>query len=195
MRINVVNNYYKPGPATGADVRRRIVRIDDTLSAYGYPSFWFIEQNVIEGFPAISVDNWKGGIDFDGSTSETANRHRQPFPTAPVRTQSAVEAYRLVLRDAGATLPRRDAQDACIVHEVETGAATFGNGIIDSPKQVGGWPELKSAVAPPDSDGDGMSDQWERRRGFNPADPSDGVADADRDGYTNLEEFLNATNP
>jgi len=171
------------------------VRIDDTLSAYGYNSLWFVEGNILEGFPAISADNWKGGIDFEGKTSEAVNRRRTAFPTAPVATQSAAEAYRLVLRDAGATLPRRDSHDARIIREVETGKPSFGNGIIDSPKQVGGWPELKSTTPPSDSDGDGMPDEWERRHGFNPADSSDGAADADHDSYTNLQEYLNATNP
>jgi len=195
MSINVVNNYYKPGPATLADVRRRFVHLDDTQSAYGYESLWFIEGNFLEGFPAISADNWKGGVDFDRKTSEAANRRRTPFPIAPVTTQPAAEAYQLVLRNVGATLPHRDTHDARIVREVETGKVTYGNGIIDSPKQVGGWPELKSTAAPLDSDGDGMSDEWERRHGFNPADPADGAVDADGDGYTNLEKFLNATNP
>jgi pectate lyase len=195
MSINVVNNYYKPGPATQEWVRHRIVRIDDTQSAYGYDSLWFIEGNIVEGFPTISADNWKDGIDYQGNASEAVNRRRTPFPTAPVTTQAAAEAYTLVLRDAGATLPCRDSHDARIIREVDTGTATFGNGIIDSPKQVGGWPELKSAVPPSDSEGDGMPDEWEREYGFNPADSSDGAPDADHDGWTNLEEHLNGTNP
>ena len=145
--------------------------------------------------PAISADNWESGIDYQGKASEGVNRRRIPFPTAPVTTQSAADAYALVLRDVGATLPRRDTQDARIIREVDTGTATFGNGIIDSPKQVGGWPELKSTEPPLDSDGDGMPDDWERDHGFNPADSGDGALDADQDGWRNLEEYLNATNP
>jgi hypothetical protein len=37
-----------------------------------------------------------------------------------------------------------------------------------------------------------MPDSWERQHGLNPASASDGVRDKDRDGYTNLEEWLNA---
>jgi hypothetical protein len=46
-----------------------------------------------------------------------------------------------------------------------------------------------------DSDGDGMPDDWEKARGLNPNNPSDGSADTDEDGYTNVEEFLNGTDP
>jgi len=43
------------------------------------------------GFPAISVDNWQGGIDFapDGEATETTLRVAQPFVVAPVTTQPA----------------------------------------------------------------------------------------------------------
>jgi pectate lyase len=40
-----------------------------------------------------------------------------------------------------------------------------------------------------------MPDTWELSYGLNPSDPSDGPQDADGDGYTNLEEYLNNTNP
>ncbi|MCP4594539.1 MAG: pectate lyase, partial [bacterium] len=174
MQVNVVNNYYKPGPATKAHVRRRIARIDDTQSAYGYPSIWFIEGNTVEGAPGISADNWRGGVHFKGNASEAENRRRTPFPVRPVPTQSAAEAYVLVLRHGGANRPRRDPHDTRIVREVETGTPTFGNGIIDTPKQVGGWPELKSVAAPPDTDGDGMPDAWETAHMLNPHNTADG---------------------
>ena len=195
MQVNVVNNYYKPGPATNVSVRQRVARIDDTRSAYGYPSFWFIEGNVVEGTPEISADNWQGGVHFKDHASEAESRHRTPFPVMPVPTQSAEESYALVLRHVGATLPRRDAQDTRIVREVKTGTATFGNGIIDTPKQAGAWPELKSTAPPPDTDRDGMPDAWERAHQLNPNNSADSALDSDNDGYTNIEEFLNQTDP
>lgn len=189
--INVVNNYYKPGPATLPAVARRIARIDDTRAAYGFDSFWYIEGNVVEGYPRISADNWIDGVDFEGRTSAQTNRRREPFPVAPVTTQPAAEACRLVLAGVGATLPRRDAVDRRIVREVETGKVTFGNGIIDTPAQVGGWPDLKSEPAPLDRDGDGMPDDWERAQGLNPRDPAD-RNQLRADGYTQLEYYLNS---
>jgi hypothetical protein len=46
-----------------------------------------------------------------------------------------------------------------------------------------------------DSDGDGMTDDWELYYGLNPYDPSDAGLDPDGDGKTNLEEFLAGTDP
>jgi len=48
---------------------------------------------------------------------------------------------------------------------------------------------------PPDTDGDGMPDPWERAHGLNPANSADAAMDDDGDGMTNLQEFLAATNP
>ena len=40
-----------------------------------------------------------------------------------------------------------------------------------------------------------MPDKWEARHGLDAKKAFDGAADADKDGYTNLEEFLNGTDP
>jgi hypothetical protein len=42
----------------------------------------------------------------------------------------------------------------------------------------------------PDSDGDGIPDDWELAQGLNGNDPSDASIDSDGDGFSNLEEFL-----
>lgn len=53
-----------------------------------------------------------------------------------------------------------------------------------------GWPELKSTVAPLDTDRDGMPDDWERAHGLDPNDPED-RNDTDVEGYTMLELYMN----
>ncbi len=46
-----------------------------------------------------------------------------------------------------------------------------------------------------DEDGDGMPDAWEIKYGLNPLDPSDAAKDANGNGISNLQEYLNGTNP
>ena len=119
---------------------------------------------------------------------------------APVTTQSAEVAYDLVLAHAGCSLVR-DKVDQRIVNEIRTGTATYGEryagghkGIIDSQKEVGGWPELRSIPPPADSDHDGLPDDWEKSHGLNPENPADGSLDSG-DGYTSLEKYLNSLVP
>jgi pectate lyase len=101
--------------------------------------------------------------------------------------------------------------DARIVEETRRGEATYEgtgyerdqqvadpskpSGIIDSPHDVGGWPELASLPALPDSDDDGMPDGWEEKFGLDPRAAADPALDTDKDGYADVEEYLNGTDP
>ncbi len=190
---NWINNYYKPGPATSENVRRRIFQQN------GPEGKMYCDGNFVLGFPEISKNNWNGGIDYavDKGGSEKTLRVNQPFVVAPVKTQSAEEAYKSVLAQAGCSLVR-DSVDERIIKEIRTGTATYGatyrggkKGIIDSQKEVGGWPELKPKPAPVDSDHDGMPDAWEKKHALNIDDSADGAA-MTRSGYTNLENYLNS---
>jgi hypothetical protein len=191
---NWINNYYKSGPATDDKVRGRIFLQKDPRGKM------FAAGNFVAGFRAISADNWNGGINFapDGEATEKTLRVDRPFVVAPVTTQSAEVAYGLVLAQAGASRVR-DAVDRRVVEEIRTGTATFGasykgggKGIIDSQKDVGGWPELRSLPAPVDTDHDGVPDVWEQAHGLNPRDPADGPRSTTPGGYTHLERYLNA---
>lgn len=110
-----------------------------------------------------------------------------PPEVAPVQADPAASAYERVLAGAGASRVR-DAVDQRVVADVRAGTG----GLIDSQEQVGGWPELDAGTPWTDTDGDGMPDDWEAARSLDPADPSDGPADPDSDGWTNLEDWLNS---
>lgn len=109
----------------------------------------------------------------------------QPLDVGAVAADPASSAYERILAAAGASLVR-DAVDQKLVEGVRNRTGR----IIDNEAQDGGWPYLKAGTPPADSDGDGMPDAWERPRGLDPA-RADGAADRDRDGYSNLEEYLN----
>jgi hypothetical protein len=67
-----------------------------------------------------------------------------------------------------------------------TGSGAELPGIIDTPRDAGGWPEYKSAEAPLDTDHDGIPDDWEKTHGLDPDKAADGAAYRP-DAYTKLE--------
>ncbi len=194
---NMVNNYYRYGPATGTGaIRYRILgpTPDATTGAYG---LFHVSGNHATASTTVTANNWNGGVQGPTATALTAMRVDVPFTVAPVVTQSALNSYPLVLAYGGCRLPARDSVDARISNEVSTGTATYRGskdgyaGIIDSQADVGGWPTLASTPAPADADKDGMPDGWETARGLNPNLASDrNLVDA-ATGYTQLELYLN----
>lgn len=102
-------------------------------------------------------------------------------------TISPEDAYRRVLSEVGAFLPRRDEVDERLLRQVRERTG----GLIDSQSEVGGWPDLKSEPAPVDSDHDGMPDEWEIANDLDPNDPADGSAEHELTYFqTNLEVYL-----
>lgn len=179
---NLVGNYYKFGPATGA-TKNRIVE------PYDKNGKWYVADNFVYGSPKVTANNWDG---VQGKFA-VQGKVNTPHPFAPVVTHSAEKAFTLVLAYAGAVRPKRDAIDTRIVAEVKSGTATFGEaGIINSQTEVGGWPVLHSAPAPKDDDRDGMADAWERSHGLDATNPEDRNGNFNGDGYTNLEKYLNS---
>ena len=201
--INIVNNYYKYGPATKSSVKSRIFNPYGSGDSTG---MFYIAGNYVDGDTGVTNNNWKWVVpEYSGFRMSTAQA-LTPFPFPEVTTNTPDEAYTLVLANAGATLPKRDTVDNRIIYEVAHRTATFSghthayetangldtsipHGIIDSQSDVGGWPTLNSVPAPSDSDHDGMPDSWEIAHGLNPYDPADrNIVDAS--GYTKLEEYL-----
>jgi len=194
-QVNMVNNYYKPGPATSSTLK--FMHALYTGKASTGIGEWYLSGNIMDGDKRLTKDNWKG-LDLAEIPEEARPKAKSEKPfdvSVALPQQSAKDAYEAVLKNAGATLPKRDAVDARIVNETKTGTATgmgaFGKpGIIDSPSAVGGWPTYNNAPAPTDTDHDGMPDDWEKRNGLNPTDAKDGNK-LSHDGYTMLEKYLN----
>lgn len=177
--FNFVGNYFRPGPAT------KLPRV--VFDIWADDSRGYVADNFVEGHPDVSADN-RVGLTFRKGELRSFLLER-PVATAPVTTEPAQAAYERVLASAGAVRPVRDAVDRRIVDDVRNRTGR----IINSQRDVGGWPELRSAPAPTDTDGDGLPDDWEKARGLDPANPADGTATAkDGPGYTNLELYLHS---
>lgn len=176
VRMNYVGNYLRPGPSSED--------LGYAFNVGGETTHIYAEDVVMDGVEVASV--WEL---FRNAGPE--NREGQAFPVAPVETDGAREALERVLEGAGATLPKRDAVDARVVREVRERTGR----VIDSQAEVGGWPEYKGGDVPADHDSDGMPDQWERSNALDPENPVDNAHDDDNDGYTNIEEYLNGTDP
>ena len=177
--VNYVSNYAKPGPST----TQKPLRFIQGESA-AMPGALFLGGNWLDGSAEACRDN-RLGTGFDDEAFATA-----PHAAPAVQTQSAQAAFDRVLERAGAVFPKRDSTDARIVADVRNRTGR----IIRYEKELGPWPAYVGGQAPPDSDNDGIPDDWEKAHGLNPNDS----ADANRiaaDGYTNLEHYLNSLVP
>ncbi|WP_336689888.1 MULTISPECIES: pectate lyase family protein [unclassified Chryseobacterium] len=205
MNVNIINNYYKPGPATLS--RQRIVAIDKNekpeTEVYNIWGKYYINGNVIEGNPEVSKDNWTQGVFAQIKpsyhlTDQDKNKIKinQPHDIQNnIKTHSAKEAYEKIVQIAGTALIR-DAVDLHILKDVKNGSFTYEgskgstNGIIDSQKDVGGFPDLKPGTALPDSDHDGMPNEWEIKNKLNPEAANANGKDLDKN-YDNIEVYFN----
>lgn len=199
---NIVNNYYKYGPATKN--KHRVFQCGHTSNASGevipintYGHF-YINGNYVRD-KGENYD-WKGVIVDDGNTTVWDTiRLSEPIATGTVTTHSAQKAFDKVLAYAGASY-KRDAVDARYAEEAKNGTATYKGsvtklaGIIDSQDDVQGWPVLTSKPKLADTDNDGMPDVWETANGLNPNDASDAATySLDNKGYyTNIEVYCNS---
>ncbi|RKO73310.1 polysaccharide lyase [Sphingobacterium puteale] len=133
---NIVNNYFKPGPATplGQPVSYRILKPESGRSKLSYVVFGraHVKGNIVEGNAKVTSNNWDGGIQLenkkgDAMTYEEAQPYfaamsaKEAFPHANFPVMTAQETYGYVLDHAGATLPKRDPVDTRVIGDVKNG--------------------------------------------------------------------------
>jgi hypothetical protein len=218
---NFINNYYKPGPVTNisANIGHRILKPESGRSKLKYHVYGrvYATGNIIEGNESVTKDNWAGGIQIeegsDAGDYKDLIKVNEPLPMPKLTIIPTIDAYNYVLKNAGATLPKRDPVDTRIAEQVKTGKITYKEGvplpatqfehrklpidsykqgIITDPVQVGGYPEYKGTPYK-DSDSDGMPDDYEVKHGLNPKNAADAAQYAkDKSGYTNIEVYLNS---
>ena len=188
--LNWFDNYYKAGPSTPASLKGSMFEFVHSKDSRMYAS-----GNVIEGYPEVERDNWKGVRYGKGLTEKDGMTLRvdKPFPAPAMAKQSARDGCVQVLEEAGATLPARDSVDLRIVDDVRNGTGKIIDKETDLPPEQR-WPTYHALPAPKDSDADGIPDFWEEQFGLNKNDPKDSKA-IGHGGYANIEHYFNNTDP
>lgn len=216
-RVNLISNYYKEGPASIEKNLNQFYEIsagneagvdnwgtDLALSGNFYEAADIRNDDEAALINSINADNTAdGAVDtsdadvyeaslYDPSEPSNAEgAHTQYINDYPVTTQDYQAAYSDVLMYAGAS-KARDSVDARAVSTTENGnssAGPDGDGLIDSPDEVGGWPTL-TGTKETDTDNDGIPDTWEDENGLDKNDASDALELAES-GYLNIEEYAN----
>jgi pectate lyase len=200
---NYCGNYSIAGPSTLAgDVGNALEDWGQGIDPNGILSTW--DMKVYQSGNKIDSDrnHVLDGVDngWDMTTVRVQDRMSTPFAIAGMAvTMDPVDiAYQRVLAESGAMPLYRDSVDARITDEVlaQTGS------IIDSQKDPNdlladpnGYPIIPIIFRPADwdTDSDGMPGWWEVQNGLDP-NADDHLGDLNRNGYTDLEDYLNYMN-
>lgn len=205
-QLNMVNNYYKSGPASSH--KNRLLELTTTCSNCNgqdphtaTAGKFYINGNYINGYADRTSDNWKA-VDYASGYTIANSKLSAYVGTKHDWVETAEDAFNSVLTYAGASF-KRDAIDARIAKETKDGNYTYTGsngstgGLIDTQSDVGGWPTYNSTPAPADTDKDGMPDEWEQKILKENGWESYGIQKFRPNGYnlsakyTNLEVYLN----
>ncbi len=214
MCINIVNNYYKPGPATpkNSPVRYRIAAIGVRTKKYctnadGTSNAWkpmehvwgklYVDGNIIEGNEEVTQDNWTKGIYGQINNASCDNtftkkvkkemRLSEPLDAGIITTHSAKQAYELVLDQAGCSR-QRDAIDIRVIEETRNGTATYIGSVTKGAESVPGLIDLPADVKP-----EGATSPWPTLS--DGGITADELRDTDGDGIPDVWEAAHGLNP
>lgn len=203
MKVNIVNNYYKPGPGTPTDKKGyRIAGIGIRTNDYvnTYPAYapalhlwgkYYVTGNYNSKYTTVNQDNWTYGVinqidasGCDGTfTQETKDTIKltEPIDYILTTTHSAADAYERVLDFAGASL-HRDSFDELMVSDARNSKATYtGSGLSK------GFVNSQDDNKPADADASWSA--WPTLAS------KDAPKDTDGDGMPDEWELANALDP
>ena len=151
MTVNIVNNYYKPGPGSPTnDKGKRIAGIGIRTNSYvaEYPAYapalhlwgkYYVTGNKNSKYSDVTANNWQIGIinqvnasDCDGTWTQATRdsiKLSEPMPFIYTTTHTADMAYERVLSYVGCS-KSRDSFDEMIISDTRNGKASHtGTGL------------------------------------------------------------------
>jgi len=203
MTVNIVNNYYKPGPGSPTGTKgKRIAGIGIRTNSYvaTYPDYapalhlwgkYYVTGNENPSNPDVTADNWQIGIldqvdasGCDGTWTQATRdsiKLEEPMPFIYTTTHTSRRAYEKVLDYAGASL-HRDSFDELMVSDTRLGKATYtgsglGKGFINTQN---------------DNKPAGASSSWSA---WPTLESTDAPTDTDQDGIPDEWETANGLDP
>lgn len=129
MHVNLINNYYKTGPATSSRIANRIIAISTNKGTRGFERIkdvwgkYYISGNILPHNDAITKNNWLG-VDVIVGKNKNDLRLLEPLTVNKITTHDAYTAYEKVLKYAGCSNVR-DQIDNRIIDETTNGMAQF----------------------------------------------------------------------
>ena len=120
-RCNYVSNYYKPYPANSPVTW--LLKLDTINTGWG-TEYYYMAGNVMEG-TSYFTNNWMTGSLYNGlPMTGLVVSNAEVFPSY-VATQTATNACKVVLSDAGCNLPAQDLIDRRVIGEVLDGTTHY----------------------------------------------------------------------
>jgi pectate lyase len=183
QKVNWIYNYVKRGPSSNAT----LYEIYHEASGTALPLI-YAKGNIGTSRTTQTGSDWTVQSSWQPNLLSEVYRSLTPWPAAPVTATTMTADYAAqVVAQAGATRPFRDSVDQKMASDFTSGTGGYRQNV----KYPTDFPTYQNLPAPTDKDNDGMADDWESANGLNPG-ADDSAADKDGDGYTNIENYLNA---
>lgn len=197
--VNWINNFHKKGPDSTTNDDLKVIPSDEGVWSEGHI---YVHGNIGPSRPTNDLPDSKWVVVKSGGPALSST----PVSAPSVNTTTAIDAYNKVTASGGAGnsqaldcegnwVARRDAIDTRVINDVKTGSGKIIDSISETPEK--GWINIDSGTPCSDTDNDGLFDDWENRyfHSLSRGSITTSIADFDNDGYTDLEEFLNSTDP
>ena len=194
---DIRNNYFIVGTTSNYDGKKLgaaspFSRYNRNFSAYLSGNYYDDNKDgVLNGRELTREDCTKKVVTEGSESLITPTFLSQPSSVHPeiAGLMTAREAYAWMVENGGASLPVRDEVDSYLVEELtslgQKGCIVHSE--MDIPTQGPG--KIKSAESFPDTDNDGMPDEFEEKYGLDKENPLDAMKIASN-GYTNLENYI-----
>lgn len=187
--VNIINNYFIAGPLNVEKQPTPFSRGTKTFNLYEAGNYFDADKNgILDG--KLIPHNETG---YPGETPVQFKSMPFSYPFSKPK-MSAEEAFTYVLKNAGASFPKRDDVDDLIISEVDSkgkkGLYIFTeNDLPLTNNGLGDFPINESEI---DSDQDGIPDLFEKKMGLNPNDSSDALKPSKNcKNYLNIEVYVN----